>query len=647
MLTCKNYTMSKSHVISRFLIITAVLFTGVFQCFSTTAEDVNALVNNFLKQDFRKLKVISADTAAVKQLLVKTQRYTQNRNDSAEFFAFQAITVSEKAGLVTKLSLVLEELGKFYMTKENFTEATNSYILALKLEEKIGNKARMADLYDLLGGVYFYQEIFPKSLEYNEKALSIYQNLKDTLQIAKALNHLGSLYNSREYCEKRTAEQTRDDYKTALNYYRQSLNLLEAINHQDGIVNAWACIGNVYRRTGELEKALEYAQKAIAFYRETKNYDRLPSALRMLGLIYNRQHKFDQALACMLESKDIAIREKLTDGIQFLYEDIGQTYENLGDFRNGLAYYKKYMILRDSVYNNEKSQQIFELETRYQTEKKQSEIEKLTLVKRQRTMLIYILIATLLLVSLFGYTYFRNIRNKKIIADQQIEIKEKQIQELEKERQLTAARSVLQGEEAERSRLAGDLHDGLGGLLTGVKLKLSSMKENSIITSENLAHFNHALDLLDTSIAEMRRVAHNLMPETLMHYGLRTALNDFVKQVAPDGDPQIRFNTFGDDLRFAKELETTVYRITQELVTNALKYAQATQIDIQLFAENQRICVQVIDNGIGFNQEKPDSLKTGKGLKNIRDRVAAFNGHFEILSEQGKGTECTLQFLIS
>lgn len=639
--------MLKSQVINRLLIITAVFFTGVFQSFSTTTEGVNALVNNFLKQDFRKMKVISADTAAVNQLLVKTHLYTENRNDSAEFFAFQVITVSEKAGLVTKLSLVLEELGKFYMTKENFTEATNSYILALKLEEKIGNQARMADLYDLLGGVYFYQEIFPKSLEYNEKALSIYQNLKDTLQIAKAFNHLGSLYNSREYCEKRTADQTRDDYKTALNYYQKSLDLLERINHQEGIVNAWACIGNVYRRSGELEKALEYVQKAISFYRETKNFDRLPSSLRTLGLIYNLQQKFDQALACMLESKEIAIREKLTDGIQFLYEDIGQTYENLGDFRNGLAYYKKYMILRDSVYNNEKSQQIFELETRYQTEKKQSEIEKLTLVKRQRTMLIYILIATLLLVSLFGYTYFRNIRNKKIIADQQVEIKEKQIQKLEKERQLTAARSVLQGEEAERSRLAGDLHDGLGGLLTGVKLKLSSMKENSIITSENLAHFNHALDLLDTSIAEMRRVAHNLMPETLMHYGLRTALNDFVKQVAPDGDPQIRFNTFGDDLRFAKELETTVYRITQELVTNALKYAQATQIDIQLFAENQRICVQVIDNGIGFDPEKLDPSKTGKGLKNIRDRVAAFNGQFDIFSQPGKGTETTIEFLIS
>jgi two-component system NarL family sensor kinase len=195
--------------------------------------------------------------------------------------------------------------------------------------------------------------------------------------------------------------------------------------------------------------------------------------------------------------------------------------------------------------------------------------------------------------------------------------------------------------------LAGDLHDGLGGLLTGVKLKLSSMKENAIITSENLAHFNHALDLLDTSITEMRRVAHNLMPETLMHYGLQTALADFIRQVEPEGLPIIRFNTFGNDLRYEKELEITLYRISQELVTNSIKHAHAKQIDIQLFTEGNRICVQIVDNGIGFDPERPDPSKTGKGLKNIRDRVTAFNGRFEILSQHGKGTESTIEFLIS
>jgi signal transduction histidine kinase len=639
--------MLKSRIARWCLLVLSLVGSGLTHGFSQTPEKISLLVEDLLKRDFEQIQLQQTDTAMTINLLKKAKICTEKRNDSTMFYAFQAIVSAEKAGMVSTVSEALEILGEYSMTKENFSDAINRYIQALKLEEKLGNQKRRADLYDHLAAVYFYQEIFPKALEYNQNALTIYQNLNDSLNIAKVFSHLGSLYNSREYCEKRTPDQHKADYETALNYYRQSLNILEKKNFKEGIVTDWSNMGNVYRRMGDLDQALKYVQMAVSYYRETKNMNRLPATLRMLGQIYNRQQKYDQALVCMLESNEIAQREKLTDGIQFLYEDIAQTYENLSDFRNSLKYYKKYMTLRDSVYNNEKSQQIFELETKYQAEKKQSEIEKLTLVKRQRTLVIYILIASLLLVFLFGYTYFRNIRSKKIIADQKLEIKEKQLLELEKERQLVAAKSVLQGEETERSRLAGDLHDGLGGLLTGVKLKLSSMKENSIITSENLAHFNHALDLLDTSIAEMRRVAHNLMPETLMHYGLRTALTDFIKQVEPEGFPILRCSTFGDDLRFEKEIEITLYRITQELVTNAIKHAHAKQIDIQLFTEKERICVQVIDNGTGFNPEEHDHFKDGKGLKNIRDRVTAFNGRFDLISQTGKGTECTIEFLIS
>jgi two-component system NarL family sensor kinase len=629
----------------RFTVLTFV-FSGLTSAYSQSSEEINLLVENLLKRDFRQIQVNQADTVLTSNLLLKAKRSSENRNDSAIFYSFQAVPLAEKAGLISEISRALEQLGQFYMTKENFSEAINSYILGLKLEEKRENQRRMADFYDLLGAVYFYQEIFPKAFEYNQNALSIYQNLKDTVNVAKVLDHLGSLYNSREFCEKRTQDQTKADYEKALDYYQQSLKLLENKNYKECVVNACSNMGNLYRRMGKLDLALEYVQKAVNHYRETKNMDRLPATIRTLGQIYNRQKKYDLALACLLESQEIGVREKQTDGIQFLYEDIAQIYENQRDYKNSLKYYKKYMILRDSIYNNQKSIQIFELETKYQAEKKQAEIEKLTLVKRQGTLVIYILIAAFLIVSLFGWNYFRNIRSKKIIADQKLEIKEKQLLELEKERQLTAAKSVLQGEEAERSRLAGDLHDGLGGLLTGVKLKLSSMKENSIITSENLAHFNHALDLLDTSITEMRRVAHNLMPETLMHYGLQTALSDFIKQVEPEGLPIIRCSTFGANLRYEKEIEITLYRIAQELVTNAIKHADAKQIDIQLFTEKDRICVQVNDNGIGFDPEGLDLLKTGKGLKNIRDRVTAFNGRFELISQTGKGTECTIEFLI-
>lgn len=636
-----------NHFVIRYLVL---LFASVLISMRVSAQhvdDINFVVQRLINHDIKTIVPHHQDSIKVNEYLKNITRCIATRNDSALIYANQAIILAGKAGLVHKVSVALQNKGQYFMTKEDFAGAISCFIDALKIEEKLNNEKRIADLNDELGSVYFFQEIFPKSLGYHQEALVRYQKLKDTISLAKVLDHIGSLYNSREYCEKRSLDQIKTDYETALNYFLKSLNLFEKKRYQEGIIHSWLNIGNVYRRMGQPEIALGYVQKALDYYRRKNDNESIAVTLRTLGAVYNRLLKFDMALLCLNESKEISLREKYTDGIQYLYEDIAHTYDNLKDYKNARNYFIKYMILRDSVYNNEKSKQIFELETKYQSEKKQSEIENLTMVKHQRTLVIYILIASLLLGSLLSWMYFRNIRNKKIIADQKLEIKEKQLLELEKERQLVAAKSVLQGEEAERARLAGDLHDGLGGLLSGVKLKLSFMKENAIITSENLVHFNHALDLLDDSITEMRRVAHNLMPETLMHYGLRTALNDFIKQVAPEGSPLIRFNTFGEDLRFGKELEITVYRVTQELVTNAVKHAQAKLIDIQLFTESERICVQVIDNGMGFDPEKLDPSKKGNGLKNIQDRVTAFNGQFEILSQPGKGTECTMEFLIS
>jgi signal transduction histidine kinase len=643
----KDQTMHRNHIFLRFTVLLFVNYLIIVQVNAQSTKTDDAVIDGLLTKRMESRTVQNQDSILVNKSLGKAAKFSEARNDSVLFYANLAISQAEKAGLISKISVALQKKGHYYEIKEDYKTANSCFINALKIEEKLNDEKRIADLNDELGGIYYFQEIFSKSLTYYEKALAIYQGLNDTLSVAKALSHVGSLYNSREYCEKRSTEQLQTDYETALDYYQRSLNLYEKKDFQEGIIHLWLCIGNVYRRMGKPEKALGYVQKALEYYRKTNNTESLAETLYTMGFVYNKLLKYDLALNCFTESKEIDIHYNYLDGIQFLYEAIAQTYDYLKDYKNARNYYIKYMTIRDSVYNNEKSRQIFELETKYQTEKKQNEIENLILVKQQRTLVIYILIASLIVVSMLSWMYFRNIRNKKIIADQKLEIKEQQLLELEKERQLVAAKSVLQGEEAERARLASDLHDGLGGLLSGVKLKLSFMKENAIITSENLAHFNHALDLLDASITEMRRVAHNLMPETLMHYGLQTAINDFIKQVAPEGLPLIKFNTFGDDLRFDKELEITVYRVTQELITNSVKHSNAKLIDIQLFTEKERICVQVNDNGIGFDPAKLDPSKKGSGLNTMRNRITAFNGQFEILSQPGKGTETTLEFLIS
>jgi signal transduction histidine kinase len=318
----------------------------------------------------------------------------------------------------------------------------------------------------------------------------------------------------------------------------------------------------------------------------------------------------------------------------------------MGDYKNAYNTYIKYMTIRDSVYNAEKSKQIIELETKYQSEIKQQEIMRLTAEKKRKNSLIYSLIA---LSAFLGFSIVYSVRivkKNKIISAQNIQIREEKIRELEKERLYLAARSVLEGEEAERSRLASDLHNGLGGLLSGIKINLSAMKENAVITHENISAFNHAISLLDTSITELRRIAHNLMPETLNHYGLKTAVEDFCTQVSPAGPPQIGLQFFGENIRYTRELELTIYRIIQELVNNALKHAAATQINVEVISEPKRVFARVTDNGKGFDASGEGKERKEKGLENIRDRVVAMNGIFDVWSKPGQGTEISAEIQI-
>jgi signal transduction histidine kinase len=175
-------------------------------------------------------------------------------------------------------------------------------------------------------------------------------------------------------------------------------------------------------------------------------------------------------------------------------------------------------------------------------------------------------------------------------------------------------------------------------MLSVAKLKMTSMKGNMTIPEENVASFNSAIDLLDTSIKELRRVAHNLMPESLMKYGLNTALSDFCFSTE-----KVKYHFFGEDRRPDEKTEIAAYRIVNEIVNNALRHSEATEISVQLIIDESRLHITVEDNGKGFDPAIVEA-GGGNGLKNIRQRVTALNGNLEISSAPGKGTEVIIEF---
>lgn len=632
------------------LLLSLVLFLVANNLFSQQIDSLETVIQQMIDKTTIAGKnrsiVSSADSAKITEWLdIAYEKYHANP-DTALVLLNKAIQLSLNLKSPEFTSKSMERLGHYYYFNEDYGLAARCYLACLKIEEKFGDEIRVAKINLNIGRIYNYMEILQNSLEYTNKALLVFEKNKVPDKTAEAYENLGLLYFNRNFWELPEPEQRRANYGQALVYYNKALDLIDGLNDEVHRGKILQSIAAVYNQNGNADKALKNNIEALEIYKKHGEEARAFDALYAIGVTYKQLGKPQIAIGYLTEALEAGIKYN-TGGIHWIYESLAEANYDAGNYKQSRDLYVKFINTRDSVLNLEKARMILDMENKYQAEKKQNEIEKLTLVKRQRTLIIYTLGSILLLLSVAGFALVRNIRSKKIIADQKLKISEKQLIELEKEKQLIATRSLLAGEEIERTRLAGDLHDGLGGLLTGVKLKLSSMKENSIITSENLAHFNHALDLLDTSIAEMRRVAHNLMPETLMHYGLQTAIHDFVKQVEPEGLPVIRFAGFGNDLRYGKELEITVYRIAQELINNALKHAKAKKIDVQLFTETSRICVQVIDNGIGFTKGKIESSNLGKGLKNINDRITAFNGRFEILSEPGKGSECTLEFLIS
>lgn len=594
----------------------------------------------------RSSKTFLADSLNVIRFLDKATEFQSIDSDSAYKYSEKALGLTLKTRSLALLSMSLESVGAYCLNHEMYSESMSYFLRSLTIEEKRGDLHRMADVYDNLGLVYYYLEVFDKSLGYHQKALDIYNRQNDTTGISKALSHLGTLHSSREFCEKRTKEEKLLDFQTAIDYYEQSLELCSLQGDQDRVAKNNQDIAAVYNKLEKPQTALTYVLKALEHFRSVNDPEGVLGTLYTLGKTYYRLGEYNKSLEAFRESERISLERNFTGGIQYLYEAMSSSYYFLGDYKNAYLGYIKYMTIRDSVYNAEKSRQIIEIETKYQSELRQKEILRLKAEQKRRNALVYTLFAVVLLLAFSIYYFVRISRKNRIIDGQNLQLKEDKIRELEQERMYLAARSVMEGEEAERTRLASDLHNGLGGLLSGIKINLSSMKENAVITHENVTAFNHALSLLDTSISELRRIAHNLMPETLNHYGLKTAIEDFCTQVAPSGQPELSLHFFGDEIRFSRDIELTMYRVIQELVNNALKHSEATAINIQMFSEADRLSVQVTDNGKGFDISSGENERKGKGIENIRDRITALNGKLEIWSKPGQGTEVSVEFEI-
>jgi signal transduction histidine kinase len=466
----------------------------------------------------------------------------------------------------------------------------------------------------------------------------------DTISQVTALTNIGSLHREMnnpdialQYLEKAKVIQNQDPpghipcYEFGLIYLEQGkLDLaleyeLRAMTHFHTAAYApmecyaLEAVAKIYLKKKDYAQAMDYANQCLKLATELGDKQIQGDAWTVTSDIYLELKRYKECETMALKAWN-ADSLSLKSGHHIAY-NIAQSNLFVGNKEKAAVFLEKYNdILK--LYNDKNFHETFAgIEIQYETEKKELRI---TALEKARTLYIWLSVAGgTLLLSLLLLFIFRNrlAVSKQKLAEQQIVLAGQQIKQLEQEKQIVATQSVLDGETEERKRVAGELHDSLGAMLSVVKLNLSDVE-----------HLDNARELLDQSIRELRRIAHRMMPESLLRYGLKTSLEDFCLSV-----PNARFHYFGDDIRLDNRMEIVIYRCVHELVNNAIKYSEAESINVQLLVQAaDRISLTVQDNGHGFDTETPAK---GMGLKNLRDRIDAYNGILNIYSSPGKGTE--------
>jgi signal transduction histidine kinase len=538
----------------------------------------------------------------------------------------QALDFAREQDDILAQIIALNNLGVVYRRLDESVEALKYHYEALNLAEEINNLYNISIALNSIGNVYILQQNYREAISYFKKCLPIAEQANNYLGMAMNLNNIGEAYEYMNILD------------SARYYYEKSLVQNQAINAKKGEAICYNSLGTVAMKEEKHDDAIQLFMKSLDINLSLNDIVFVAENYLNLGRAWLKKRQFNQAEEYLQQGLQMALEIGSKYVARDAYKGLMELHEQTKEFAKAFVKKKKYKLYADSIVNEANSKTVMQMEAIYETQKKEIKIAALENENR-----LYIAWgatggALCFLLLLFFVVRHRLAVNRTKVAQQQKELAEQRVVQFEQEKQLIATQAVLTGEVQERSRLARDLHDGLGGMLSGLKLNLELLKDKTPPVSDEVNHYDKAMQILNDSMVEMRRVAHHLMPDALNRYGLKAALTDFLNDI-----PSVEFAWFGSDDRLDDpKREVMIYRIIHELVNNALKHSGATKIGVNVMREPEYIAFTVFDNGCGFD---PATESKGKamGLSNIRERVASCDGRIEVHSTPGEGTEINVE----
>ena len=535
--------------------------------------------------------------------------------DSSIVIHQQALELTSKETNELRNAKILTNIGTCYAYKRWYTTALEYYNKAIPVFEKNGDKPLLSYLYCFMGYIYGEIGMRDEHLAFCEKGVDLFNETPDILTRVTPLCNYG----------RALIFKGRND--EAEKCFLDALRICSLHNNKSYLSNIYCNLSFLALEVLDMDKTEKYAKKALETAIYFEDVEGCSNAYRMYADVEMARRNYDKSEEYSRNALKVTDEYELPIEAMSCYRQLSALAMARHDFHNQRMYENKADSIQNALMSEKTIIYAKEMEAKYETEKKELKISALEAEKRLVIWLsIFSVLVLLLALAAFFFLWRWTVQKRQHA--------ETRIKQFEQEKQLVATQAVLDGETAERTRLARDLHDGLGGKLTGLKLRLQGLQNNT--ESEQ---YKYAMDLLDESVREMRRVSYNLMPDTLINFGLKQAVSDFCHSMSSN----IIFNYYGAETRLDPKLELLVYRCIHELVNNALKYSDASKIMVQIIQEAGSIGFNVQDNGCGFD---PLSETQGTGLKNVRSRVASYNGIIDISSKQGEGTEVNVELKI-
>lgn len=529
-------------------------------------------------------------------------------------------------------------LAVAYKNMGMLSEATEHFMSGLQLAKKLGDKRHEGNTYQNIALIYFQQQKYEQAMENLDRAKEIYKAINDESGLIDVMFNYANIYK-----EQGDYEQAREQYLEVLAYF-------EGVEHYSKVAYVNINLSQMLVEQERYEEAVVQLKKTLQLLEKLNLHSDMAIVYNDLGLSNMNLGNLNIAIQYFDKALKIIDIANPPYFIGEVYKNLSQLYRMKGDYQKALFYYEQYVAYEESVNSLEKEKYQEELEQEYETalketriallerEKslKEAELQKSELQEKRQRLVKNVFIAGFLLVLItliiLRYFYVQKMKAQSRLAEQQEENSRQAINQLIKDYKLTVIERYQEGQEQERSRIAREIHDGIGSDLASLKMMLEHYLEHK--------GMDHSAGRIMTGIRnackDIRNLSHQLHPLPFSQTGFSSFLKDFLVQKTNDG--KLRINTFffpeKDIDRLPDILLADIYRILQELVNNIVQHADASEAEVQLTLHEAYINIVVNDNGQGIPQGKKVS---GIGLRNIRERLEALAGTMSIESSE-KGT---------